>query len=1023
MAKATWTDAQIIAQIDTGDHWSGQNLTYAFATDASWFPYSEKNGFSTLAASQRAAATQVIQLWDDLIAPNFTLSTNAATANIRYANSTVNVSYADTYFPGGAAGGTVWFNPSYNSSSGTNDLVTPVRGAWGFTAYIHETGHALGLDHPGDYNGGSPTYANDALYTHDSQMYTVMSYFTAGNTGADWVASNGHEYYPQTPMMDDIMVIQSMYGADTTTRAGNTTYGFNSNAGESVYDFTVNQHPVLCIYDAGGSDTIDLSGWNTASKIDLTPGSFSNADMMTCNISISRTTWIENAVGGGGNDTLIGNAIANTLTGNAGNDVISGGGGNDILNGGAGNDTLTGGAGNDELHGGDGTDTAVFTDAYANYLITFDAAHGDYVVVDTLAGSSDGTDLVWDVETFVFLDMTVSAANLNLGTSTNLTLTGTIGADTLVGGSGNDTYVVNNAGDVVNESAGAGTDLVQASVSFSLADTAHVLGNVENLTLTGTADLAGTGNALANIIIGNSGANLIEGGAGADNLDGGAGVDTVSYAHSATGVQVSLLLATAQVSTGDASGDILKNFENLTGSAYADTLTGNALANIINGGAGADKMIGGAGNDTYVVDNAGDVVDEVSNGGAGIDTILSSVTHTLETGVENLTLTGSDSINGIGNALANILIGNSGNNVLNGMAGADTMNAGLGNDTYVVDNVGDIVIDSGGTDTVQSSVTFSLADTAHVTGDIENLTLIGTAAINGTGNALANIITGNGAANILDGGAGADTLIGGAGNDTYIVDNVGDVVNEGSGSGTDLVKASISFSLADTAHVLGNVENLTLTGSANINGTGNTLANIITGNSGNNILDGGNDTVADTLSGGAGNDTYIFHINDNLVEAANGGTDTVISALTFTLGANFENLTLIGTTAIDGTGNTLANVITGNSANNILNGGGGNDILEGMGGNDTLTGGAGNDTFVFRPGFGADKIKDFTAGTGIGDVIELHSSIITDWASLAAHTTDTSAGVLIDFGNGDSITLAGIKKAALAADDFHFLSA
>ena len=158
-------------------------------------------------------------------------------------------------------------------------------------------------EHPGDYNGGSPTYAVDALYTHDSQQYTIMSYFEASNTGADWVASNGHEYYAQTPMMDDVMVIQAIYGADTTTRSGNTTYGFNSTAGSSVFDFTVNLHPVLCIYDAAGNDTIDLSGWNTASKIDLTPGSFSNADMMTYNISIARSAWIENAIGGGGNDT------------------------------------------------------------------------------------------------------------------------------------------------------------------------------------------------------------------------------------------------------------------------------------------------------------------------------------------------------------------------------------------------------------------------------------------------------------------------------------------------------------------------------------------------------------------------------------------------------------------------------------------------------------------------------------------------------------------------------------------------
>jgi len=109
LAKAVWTDTQIIDQIDSGDTWSGLNLTFAFPTEVSWYPYNEKNGFSTLGANQRAAATQVIQLWDDLITPNFTLSNNAATANIRYANTTTTGDYAHTWYPGGAEGGTVWF--------------------------------------------------------------------------------------------------------------------------------------------------------------------------------------------------------------------------------------------------------------------------------------------------------------------------------------------------------------------------------------------------------------------------------------------------------------------------------------------------------------------------------------------------------------------------------------------------------------------------------------------------------------------------------------------------------------------------------------------------------------------------------------------------------------------------------------------------------------------------------------------------------------------------------------------------
>ena len=782
MAKPVWTDAQIINQIDSGDTWSGLNLTYAFATDVSWFPYSEKNGFSPLNSSQQAVATQAIQLWDDLIAPNFTLSSDATTANIVYANTTATGDYAHTYYPDGTAdAGTVWFNPEWNSTTGTNDLVTPVRGEWGYVSYIHETGHAFGLNHPGNYNGGNPTYAANALYSHDTQMYSVMSYFTADNTGADWIASDGHEYYPQTPMMDDIMVIQTMYGADTTTRAGNTTYGFNSNAGESVYDFTSNQHPILCIYDAGGNDTIDLSGWNTSCRIDLTPGSFSDAATMTDNISISRTTWIENAVGGGGNDTLTGNSINNTLTGNAGNDtidgaagddVLNGGIGNDILYGGTGNDILTGGVGNDQIHGDGNADTVVFTDSYANYLITYDTVNGDYIVADNLSGSTDGTDLVWDVESFVFLDFTVSTVGQ--------TLSGTTGGDTLVGGLGNDIFVIDNALDKIVD--GSGIDTVVSSISFSLANSAHVTGAVENLALTGTAPINATGNALNNILVGNS------------------------------------------------------------------------AANVIDGGAGSDWMQGGAGNDTYVVDNINDTVDETSNGGAGVDTVV-------------------------------------------------------------------------------STVSFSLADTVHAWGAVENLALTGTAAINATGNALNNILVGNGAANVIDGGAGSDWMQGGAGDDTYIVDNINDSADEASngGAGIDTVMSSVSFSLADTVHVKGAVENLTLSGTAAINATGNSLANIIIGNSGNNIIEGG-------------------------------------------------------------------------------------------AGSDTLSGGGGHDTFIFRLGFGADVVTDFTAGAGVNDILEVHSATITNLASVLSHATDTAAGVVIDFGGGDTLTLTGVQKSMLAADDFSFLS-
>ena len=192
-------------------------------------------------------------------------------------------------------------------------------------------------------------------------------------------------------------------------------------------------------------------------------------------------------------------------------------------------------------------------------------------------------------------------------------------------------------------------------------------------------------------------------------------------------------------------------------------------------------LTGGAGNDTYVV-GTGDTTVEVAGG--GVDTVQSSVTWTLGTEVENLTLTGTSAINGTGNTLDNVLVGNSanntltggaGNDILDGGSGNDTMQGGAGNDIYVVNVTSDAVTESAnqGIDTVQSAVTWTLAS------NLENLTLTGVSAINGTGNAADNILFGNSATNslagaagndTLDGGAGADSLVGGGGNDTYVLD-------------------------------------------------------------------------------------------------------------------------------------------------------------------------------------------------------------------------------------------------------------
>ncbi|TKB59339.1 MAG: calcium-binding protein, partial [Nitrospira sp.] len=219
---------------------------------------------------------------------------------------------------------------------------------------------------------------------------------------------------------------------------------------------------------------------------------------------------------------------------------------------------------------------------------------------------------------------------------------------------------------------------------------------------------------------------------------------------------------------------------------------------------------------------------------------------------------------------------------------------------------------TGGIDLVRSDVSWTLGD------NLENLILFGTAAIDGTGNSLNNTLTGNSAANVLTGGAG---------NDVYYV-GLGDTVVEAANAGIDHVLSAGSWTLGD------NVERLTLTGTSLIDGTGNSLNNILTGNSAANVLDGG--LGADTMMGGAGNDTYVVdHVSDVVTEQVNAGTDTVQSAVTYTLAANVENLTLTGIGAINGAGNALDNILTGNSGNNVLTGGAGADVLIGGAGNDT----------------------------------------------------------------------------------------
>lgn len=334
MTKPVWTSQQIVAQLTNWEaRWNTESaIAYTFYTQAHAF-LGATFGFSAFSAAQRAAVMRNMELVSDVADIQFVNVPDNGTApgvtNQRigfYNNNSSNVPYWGVAQDYVMASENVPYGQIYAVNSAVNLFRANAQGGWTIgesnpRKLMHELLHTIGLDHPGPYNGDTADYESQALFYQDSQQYTVMSYWLAGVTGADHVA-DGISYFASTPLLYDVASLQYLYGANMTTRTGDTVYGFHSNAGREVFDLSLHPQSVFTIWDAGGRDTLDLSGYATPSQIDLHQGAFMDAGALTDNLTIAFGAVIEEAIGGAGADRIAGNDSTNRLTGGGGADVF-----------------------------------------------------------------------------------------------------------------------------------------------------------------------------------------------------------------------------------------------------------------------------------------------------------------------------------------------------------------------------------------------------------------------------------------------------------------------------------------------------------------------------------------------------------------------------------------------------------------------------------------------------------------------------------------------------------------------------
>ncbi|MDX0855726.1 matrixin family metalloprotease [Sinorhizobium medicae] len=558
--------------------WAVKDFTFSFPTSASFYGSGYGNGepqkgFAVLDAAQQTTARAAFDQFSSVAKVSFTEIAESATkhADVRLASSDA-PSTAWAYFPSTAAeGGDAWFN----SSSGYYSR--PMKGNYAYVIFLHEIGHALGLEHAHE---GNVMPAN-----RDSMEYTVMSYrsYVGASTTTGYI--NETWGYAQSLMMYDIAALQHIYGADFTTQSGNTTYRWSPTSGEMFINGVGQNAPggnkiLLTVWDGGGTDTYDFSNYTTALKVDLRPGEWTTTSAVQLaklrhddsKVAIGNIanalqyqsdarSLIENAKGGAGNDVITGNAAANVLWGNDGNDRLIGANGNDNLVGGAGADRLEGGNGND-LANYYNAAAGVVADIYSPGSNRGEAAGDTYVSVERLYGSAFGDTLAGD-----------RFANLLNGLAGNDVLHGRAGNDTLIGGDGNDSLV-----------GGAGADRLDGGNGVDLA-------NYYNAALGLVADLyspvSNTGEAAGDTYL------------SVERLYGSAFNDSLR-------------------------GDNIANL--LNGLAGNDVLNGRGGNDTLIGGEGADRLIGGGGSDVFVFQTATqsrpaamDVIDDFARGIDRID--------------------------------------------------------------------------------------------------------------------------------------------------------------------------------------------------------------------------------------------------------------------------------------------------------------------------------------------------------------------------------------------------------------------